>query len=160
MFKDCSQTSLILIPGQSSLPNPLQYRRSQDFYISSSIDFLCASPARKITYQWLINICIRSSCRTPAVDSNGPINSRSSELYIPSRTLSYGVYQMTLLVRLNSRSNIQSSVFVQINPSGITANLVELGTSMITRGHLQDLLFDPGRYSVDPDEDSFNASVR
>lgn len=67
---------------------------------------------------------------------------------------------MTLLVRLNSRSNIQSSVFVQINPSGITANLVELGTSMITRGHLQDLLFDPGRYSVDPDEDSFNASVR
>ena len=151
---------MILIPSQSSLSNPLQYRRSQDFYISSSVEFLCASAARKITYQWLINNCIRANCQTPAIGSNGPIGSQSSELYIPSRTLSYGVYQMTLLVRVNGQSNIQSSVFVQINPSGITANLVELGTSMITRGHLQDLLFDPGRYSVDPDEDSFNASVR
>jgi len=52
-----------------------------------------------------------------------------------------------------------SFVYVQITPSGITANLVQLGTSMITSGYEQDLNFDPGTYSVDPDENSFNASV-
>jgi len=30
---------------------------------------------------------------------------------------------------------------------------------MITTGYEQDLNFDPGTYSVDPDENSFNASV-
>jgi len=52
-----------------------------------------------------------------------------------------------------------SFVYVQIIPSDITANLVQLGTSMITSGYEQDLNFDPGTYSVDPDENSFNASV-
>ena len=52
-----------------------------------------------------------------------------------------------------------SSVYVHITPSGITANLVQLGTSMITSWHEQDLKLYPGTYSVDPDEDIFNASV-
>ncbi len=52
-----------------------------------------------------------------------------------------------------------SSAFVKITPSGITANLVQYGTSMITRGHEQDLLLDPGTYSVDLDTDTFNATV-
>jgi hypothetical protein len=52
-----------------------------------------------------------------------------------------------------------SSVYVQITPSGITANLVQLGTPAITSGHEQDLVFDPGTYSIDLDEDTFNASV-
>jgi hypothetical protein len=48
---------------------------------------------------------------------------------------------------------------VKITPSGITPNLVQYGTSMITRGHKQDLLLDPGTYSVDLDTDTFNATV-
>lgn len=52
-----------------------------------------------------------------------------------------------------------SSAYVQITPSGITANLVQYGTSMITRGHQQDLILDPGTYSVDLDQDTFNATV-
>jgi predicted phage tail protein len=52
-----------------------------------------------------------------------------------------------------------SFVYVQITQSGITANLVQLGTSMITSGYEQDLNFNPGTYSVDPDENFFNASV-
>ena len=33
------------------------------------------------------------------------------------------------------------------------------GTSMIAHGRSQDLLLDPGTNSVDPDADTFNASV-
>ncbi len=52
-----------------------------------------------------------------------------------------------------------ASAYVKITPSGITANLVQYGTSMITRGYQQDLLLDPGTFSVDPDATIFNASV-
>ena len=31
---------------------------------------------------------------------------------------------------------------------------------MMTRGQQQDILFDPGHYSLDPDEDAFDPSVR
>ena len=43
--------------------------------------------------------------------------------------------------------------------SGITANLIQYGTSTITLGYEQDLILDPGTYSVDLDGNVFNASV-
>ncbi len=52
-----------------------------------------------------------------------------------------------------------SSIYVQITSSDIIVNLLQYGTSMITSGHEQDLKLDPGTYSVDPDENVFNASV-
>ena len=86
----------------------------------------------------------------------------TSELFVRSRTLPFGIYRLTLTVTLNVSSNVTTSsksAFVQINPSGITANLVPLGTSMITLGEEQDLHLNPGLYFVDLDEDQFNASV-
>ena len=51
------------------------------------------------------------------------------------------------------------SAYVKITPSGIAANLIPYGISMITRGHQQDLILDPGTYSADIDGNVFNASV-
>jgi hypothetical protein len=51
------------------------------------------------------------------------------------------------------------SAFVSITQSGITANLVPLGTSIVSSGSEKDLLLDPGNYSIDPDATTFNASV-
>lgn len=69
---------------------------------------------------------------------------------------------MTLTIVLNVSSNVRrssESAFVQINPAGVTANLVPEGTSMITRGEEQDVQLNPGLYSVDLDEDLFNAAA-
>ena len=52
-----------------------------------------------------------------------------------------------------------SAVYVQITPTGVIANLLQMGTSIITRGSQQDLLLDPGTFSLDLDEDTFDASV-
>ena len=84
-----------------------------------------------------------------------------SELYVPARTLAYGTYALRLTVTMLQSSSMTSSAtaYVSINPSGITANLVQLGTSVITRGFEQELVLDPGQYSVDPDQATFNASV-
>ena len=89
------------------------------------------------------------------------IQTTFAELYIPARTLPYGLYQLTLKLSMVTASQLSSSTsaYVRITPSSIIANLVQLGSSMITRGNEQDLVLDPGRYSADPDGATFNATV-
>ncbi len=89
------------------------------------------------------------------------IISTNSELFIPANTLPYGIYQLTLTVSMIVDPSLtnSSSVYVQINPSGIIANLVPLGISVVTSGHEQDLKLDPGNFSMDPDGYPFNTSV-
>ena len=84
----------------------------------------------------------------------------SSELFFPGQTLALGKYQIQLTVTRNDGSSQMKSAFVQINPSGITANLVLFGTSMINVGVEEDLQLDPGNYSLDGDGKSFNASAQ
>jgi len=123
------------------------------------IQFNCDSSLSTIT-KWTVKNCTSSFCSIQ-IDLNTNIITTLSELYIPSRTLAYGIYELTLTVTIVGSPNLKSSssAYVSITASGITANLVQLGTSMITRGSQQDLLLDPGTFSVDPDEDSFDASV-
>ncbi|CAF3754605.1 unnamed protein product [Adineta steineri] len=154
----CYSPTITLIPGQSSLSSPMSYRRSQDFYISSMIQFNCDG-SLSTTTKWTVKNCTSISCSFEIV-LNEKVMTTFSELYIPSRTLDYGVYQLTLTVTMIDLPNLKSSssVYVRITATGITANLVQLGTSMITRGNQQDLLLDPGTFSVDPDEDTFDAT--
>ena len=85
----------------------------------------------------------------------------SAEIYIPSRALAYGTYELRLTVTMGSATHLFSTAwaYVKITPSDITPNLVPYGTSMITRGHAQNLTLDPGTYSDDRDGNVFNASV-
>ncbi|CAF4366267.1 unnamed protein product, partial [Adineta steineri] len=154
----CYSPTITLIPGQSSLSSPMSYRRSQDFYTSSMIQFNCDG-SLSTTTKWTVKNCTSTSCSFEII-LNEQVMTTFSELYIPSRTLNYGVYQLTLTVTMIDSPNLKSSssVYVRITATGITANLVQLGTSMITRGNQQDLLLDPGTFSVDPDEDTFDAT--
>ncbi|CAF1557461.1 unnamed protein product, partial [Adineta steineri] len=155
--QDCSPARITLIPGRSTLLAPEQFRRNQDFYISSNIQLNCNTSLSTIL-QWTINNCSSTDCSSE-IQIDQTIPTTLSELYIPARTLSYGIYELTLTVTIVASSNeiSSASVYIQINPSGITANLVKFGTSMITRGHQQDLSFNPGTFSVDPNGLSFNA---
>jgi hypothetical protein len=154
----CFPPVIIVIPSTSSLTSPLQYRRNQDFFLSSRIDLNC-NTSLSITTQWSITNCT-SVCSTPILTDSTIIRT-FAEIYIPSRTLAYGTYQLKLTVTMASATMMTSSMsaYVKITPSGITANLMPYGTSMITRGHQQDLTLDPGTYSADIDGNVFNASV-
>ena len=155
-FLDCSFPSLILIPSSSNISSPLEFRRDQDFFISSRIEFNCNK-----SFSFQIRWTISNGSNSVMVDPRLVILTMS-ELFVPSRTLSFGLYQLTLTLTLNVSSNltrVSQSAYVRINPSGITANLLPLGTSMITRGSKDDLQLNPGLYSVDGDEDQFNAEV-
>ncbi len=149
---------ITLIPSTSLLSSPLQFRRNQDFFISSYLQLNCNNSLSTIT-QWTIYNCT-SFCSTP-IQVGQMIVTTLSELFIPARTLAYGTYQLILTVSMTVAPHLNSSAsaYVRITPSGITANLVQYGTSMITSGSRQDLLLDPGTFSVDPDATIFNASV-
>jgi hypothetical protein len=110
--------------------------------------------------RWTIDNCT-SSCSGPiSVDSS--IATTFTEIYIPSRTLPLGLYRFTLTItmQIDARFISSASTLVYLTPAGIIANLVQFGTSLITRGHAQDLILDPGRHSVDRDGTILNASVR
>jgi hypothetical protein len=150
---------ITLIPGSTLLSRPAQYRRSQDFSIISNIVLDCSTSLSIVT-QWTIGNC-SSDCLTP-IQSNSSIITTTSELFIPARALNYGLYELKLTVTMTDASILRASAsaFVNIIETGITANLVPFGASVVTSGRDDDLKLDPDSYSVDPDQLTFNENVR
>lgn len=151
----CSAPTITLLPGPSTLSMPLQFRRSQGFYIVSLINLNCNS-SLSLSIQWTIKNCIPSCVNSMEVDP--PLIRTASELYIPARVLPYGLYELQIMVNTSQLISM-SFAYVEITRSRISPNLIRYGTSKITRGSQQDLQFNPGSYSIDPDQETFNASV-
>ena len=147
------------MPSNPSSTYPLQFQRSQDLYIISSLQLNCDTSLSMIM-KWTINKC--SSTCSSEIQLDQTIITTRSELFIPPQTLPYGTYKFTLAVTMLASLNSSSSasVYVTINPSGIIANLFQFGISMIVHGYQQDLTLNPGAFSVDPDAVTFNASVK
>lgn len=157
----CTFFQVSIIPGVFNISHPIQIRLEEEFYLSSSIQITCNS-SYQLAYQWHIYNCSSTLCSTSTI-INLNLTKKSNEYFLPARTLSPGFYQIELVTTISviSLSMKQSrSIYLLITPSGIIANLVPLGTSMITNGIGQSLRFNPGQNSVDLDDDHFNASVR
>ena len=150
---------ITLTPSTSTRSSPQQYRRMNDFYIASYIQLSCNS-SFTTTIQWTIHNCSSAQCSSP-IEVHPMIATTYGELYIPARTLPFGVFQLKLTVTMAASANLSSSssTYVEIVPSGIVVNLVPYGMSMITHGQQQSLELNPGTFSVDLDGDVFNASV-
>ena len=144
----CSPLSLSLIPSRSNL----SFRRNQDLYFSSLVESECRS-SFVLQYRWSID----NGSSSISAESSSLLH--SSDLFIRSQTLPLGTYRIELTVTRNNLSSETKSTFVRITPSGIRANLVLFGTSMIDVGVEQDLQLNPGKHSLDLDGKQFNASV-
>jgi hypothetical protein len=157
----CYPPEIELFPDATSLKSPAQFRRLQDFYISSNIRITCAASSSFRT-QWTIYNCTDS--REDPIQVSSSILTKYSEIFIPSRTLDFGMYKFQLTVTMNYSANYSQSqsTYVKITYSNITANLIQYGTSVITSGHLKNLTMNPGKHSVDPDKElaSLNSTVR
>lgn len=144
--------------SSSSLQSPTVFRRDEDFWIDSVIELNCTR-ASFTTIQWTITGCA-SNCSLP-ITLDSAVITTANLLDIPARTLSPGVYELKLTVTMDSSPNLTSSAmtYVAIVPSGIRPNLIELGTLMISRGHQQSLLLNPGLHSRDSDGQSIHPRV-
>ncbi|CAF3078194.1 unnamed protein product [Rotaria socialis] len=145
--------------GITTSITPLPVRRSQDFYISATINRHCENLS--MTTDWTIANCTGGCSSWKPLPAS--IVKRSNELLVRARALEYGLYAFNLTVTIVETTPIRKSeiTYVMVNPSGITANLIKLGTSMVTHGFQHDLILDPGQYSGDPDDenDKLNATV-
>ena len=121
---------------------------------------LNCSQSSAMKTEWIIRNCTTTSCSN-RIYLNSTIVLTSSELFIPSQTLQYGIYQFELIVTMMNSSwlNTSISTYIKIISSSIFVNSFYLGTSMITIGYAQDLLLNPGSYSIDLDNNIFNTSV-
>ena len=156
---DCYAPKIILIPSDTTLSNSRKHRRSEDFYIESIIEIKC-NDSISLKKQWIIKNCTSTCLHSIILDST--VETSFSELHIPARTLPFGIYEFQLTVTLNKNPSLKttSSIYIEIIPSNlITANLVQFGISMITIGYEQDLKLDPGTYSINSDENTFDSSV-
>ncbi len=137
-----------LIPENSS---QLEYRRNEEIFVSSTIEYSC-NKSFSIFPKWTI---WNSSSKIEFAEAT------FSEFYIPSYSLSIGLYELKLTVTVGISSNLTSSksVFIKIISSGIVLNLVEYGPSIISHGYKQDLELNPGKYSIDLDGYQLNPNV-
>ena len=154
----CSHVNITLSPRGSSSFAPLQFVRSDDVYISSSIAWDCTAPTTVLTL-WKVEQCV-SNCLT-TIEWNVTFNTISSEFFVPAFTLPVGLYQLTLTIRTASSMlpSASASAFVQITAVDVVASLMYFSTSLISTAHDVDLILDPGRFSIDPEQSTFNASV-
>jgi hypothetical protein len=159
----CDSPQIDLIPTPVPLVSATSIQRSEDIYIMSSITLRC-NQTQFHTTRWTLSYCSFSSSCTPLSNQDMPPSVQTSfaEVFIPARTLAYGIYELRLRVTVNTSTNVSASqaTYVQIAPSNIVVQLLPFGTSMVTIGVQQDLQLNPGAYSLDQDTTlPFNASV-
>ncbi|UJR17432.1 hypothetical protein I4U23_004327 [Adineta vaga] len=154
-YLECFLSMITLIPNDTSFLTPAQYRRGDNIRIDLNINQNCTS-LNSFSIQWIISNCT-TSCDLQ-ININHRLNITTNQLFIPPRTLSYGTYQFKLLLTMINSTTliVSSSVYIAIIPSTIIVNLAQYGTSVITSSYENDLILDPGKYSIDPDSNLFD----
>ena len=134
--------------------------RSEDFSISSSLELHCSKSLSTIK-KWTIELYSTSPCSGEVPFEQPLISLTLGELYVPARALNYGVYRMNLTVMMQVAHHLVSlaTTYVKIVPSPIIVRLVQFGAVMIQRGQQQTLTLDPGTFSIDSDQSTFNSTV-
>jgi hypothetical protein len=155
---DCSAPVIELVPFASSLSTPLKFRPNQNLYISSNIHLNC-NQSLFIIKQWTVVNC--SSICSNEIQLNQSIETSQSNLFIPSRTLSNGIYELKLRVTIVDFpvSTSSSSVYIEILSSTIITKFISFDTLMITHDYQQNLILNPGEFSFIENSIRFNKNV-
>lgn len=158
-YLECFSSMISFLPNDTSLLTPAQFRRSDNILIKYIINNNCTSLNSYFT-QWIMINCTLS-CESQ-LNTNHLLNVTTNQISISARTLPYGIYQLKLAVTMinsTTTASASSSVYIAIIPATIIVNLVQYGTSVITSSYENDLILDPGKYSIDPDSDIFDTTV-
>ncbi len=157
-YLDCYPPIIALIPSASSLSTPIKFQPNQEFYITSNLQTRC-SQSSSITVNWAILVC-SPTCSNKA-QLNQPIETSMNNLFIPSHTLSSGLYEFQITVAMMDYPTLasSSSIYIQIIRFNILTNFIRFITSILIHNYQQDLILNPGQYSIDLNSISFNSNV-
>ena len=155
-YINCSLAKIELISKQSN-SFLIEYKLNEDIFISSNIEFYCQE-LFSISFQWIISNCT-FNCSILNL-SNEKLQTTSNEICIPSKTLTFGIYELKLMMTVNTSSSILTSfesIFIKIIQSNkIIVNQIEFGVSKISIGINEQFLLEPGKYSFHDDGTKIN----
>jgi hypothetical protein len=142
-----------------------QVKRSEAFSVSAQTIINCSNSLNN-TKQWNILQCDTTTQQCSSTAYLRQLvsqlsSSMTSEIYIQSQQLPLGTYLFNYTVTMNSYTAFSAFgyTYVTVIASDIQVNLLANGTSIITSGVTQSILFQPGVYSIDPDSNYFNPNV-
>ncbi|CAF1640035.1 unnamed protein product, partial [Adineta ricciae] len=155
-FVDCREPFVKLTPSGTLL----SFRQNQHIYISSTIEVNCAD-LTSIAVEWSILIC--TSVCTNRLPFNHSIHTTSKDLFIPSGTLSYGLYRYRLILTATMHEHplqlsSSSAIDIQISSPLLVTNLISFDTQFITYDYQLDLVLNPGQFSYNKKELRLNAN--
>jgi hypothetical protein len=139
--------------------------RSESFSVAVQTILNCTGSLNN-TKQWSIlqcdtvtEICSQTQSLKQLVSQL--TSSKTAEIYLSSQMLPIGTYLFNYTVTMNSQTSFSTSdyTYITIVHSDIEVNLLANGTSWITSGVTQSILFQPGVYSIDPDSYYFDPTV-
>lgn len=153
LHSDCVPPVIELAPNGS-----LRFLRNENFYITSNVSVNC-TPARSFTAVWSVLAC--SPACEQSIERTLPLEITHSELFVPAQTLVNGVYELKYTVSIVDvkDSVFSASIFVSIVPTSIFVYLLPYTAINITHDHRDELIFDPGKHSIDLHAITFNAEV-
>ena len=112
-------------------------------------------PSLLNSYSWIIFDCASTCSNQVQLD-----DIVQKELFIPSQTFSYGIYEFKLTVTTIDRSlTVVSSIYIKIIDSNLITNLISFNKFMIKHYSKEILILDPGKYSIDENKIIFNFHV-
>ena len=76
--------------------------------------------------------------------------------------LDYGLHEIKLTVTINNLTHLstEAKIYLNVVCSAVIVRLIPSDVSSVSHHHRQDLKLDPGSFSIDPDADTFNTSVK
>lgn len=145
-----------------SLKYPLKYELNQDISLNSETEIDCQN-SYALQRLWTIARCNISTNSCAIINLQSDIRLADSELIISAKRLSLGIYKIELTAQLITTSDTyvsSSTVYIQIIPSSLVYVFVTKSkTTVMTIGKNQDLLLEPGSYSVDGDGNNIKIDV-
>ena len=146
-------------PTINVLPrSPFRIRRMEDIYITPIVSFNCNEKS-PTSMKWSLISC-PSMCPNES-SFNQSINTARNELFLPFESLNYGFYEIKLTVTATSPPFLSATtvVHIEIIPKNIIISLLPVDGTKIIHHYAEDLLFDPGKYSIDSNRITINHKV-
>lgn len=132
---------------QNQTSAPLQIPRSTTTTFRAMITLNDTTQFNQVTYSW----SVRKNMSTISISMAGNPTTTTSQFTLPSNTLEYGVYVITVMASLPGCCSSQNFTYLSVVPTGIVVLSMPYFYSILQLGVNQSVALSPSVYSFDPD---------
>ncbi|XP_055954867.1 uncharacterized protein LOC126810750 isoform X1 [Patella vulgata] len=154
---ECKDPIVTILDQSFQFYNPMIVKKGKQFSIIGQSDILCSTTLENIKTWSIETVDDNSGEVTGVIDLSSYSTRTNAELYIPARSLDYGLYKATYSMEMSGadfdggRFVTASYTYFRVDESDIVGIIQQGGISEIVRG-LQPITLEPHKWSFDPDD--------